>query len=250
MLKLIKYEFRKQAFSKLVILVCIGALELFFCYGVIADKQNVLALSTLFFMLFTMGAMCFIAFESIITYSNDLNQKCSYMLFLTPNTTYSIVGAKVLTAGLQVILAGIVFLLIFAINGGILIARYDALEYVREQILKLLEQLFQLKIQWKEVISFTIASILSWINIITLAFFSITLSTTFLANKKFKGFVSFLIFLLLYVGMSKILKLVGDNFIDYRNMSNAFLCVGFVTFIFIVLTYIGTAWMLDKKVSV
>lgn len=248
MFKLMKYEFRKQAFSKFVILACIGLLELIFFYGVAFDKENVLATSMALLMFFTMAAMCFLAFESIITYSNDLKQKCSYMLFLTPNTSYSIVGAKVLAAGLQVILAAIAFFLIFALNGGILIAKYDALENVKEYLLSVLDEIFKLKIELKDIISVVTVMVVNWINIITLAFFSITISTTFLANKKYKGVVSFLIYLALNMAIGKVLNFVGD--FAYNNISTAFFTISFLSLIFTVLAYIGTAWMLEKKVSV
>jgi hypothetical protein len=92
---------------------------------------------------------------------------------------------------------------------------------------------------------------MNWINTITLAFFSITLSTTFLADKKYKGVVSFLIFIALSVITSKITSLiVGDNGINFNSISTTLIAASIITLFFTVLTYIGTAWMLDKKVSV
>lgn len=251
MFKLIKYEFRKQAFSKLVILALVGLLQVVFFYGVIASNEDVIAMTMSLLVLFSIGALFFLAFESILTYSNDLKQKSSYMLFLTPNTSYSIVGAKVLTAGIQIILAGIAFFAVFVLDGGILIAKYDVLAQVKKFLIQFMDQFFQLHIDISDTISVLTIIIMNWINTITLAFFSITLSTTFLADKKYKGVVSFLIFIALNIVISKITNLiVGDSGITFNSISTTLFTASAITLFFTVLTYIGTAWMLEKKVSV
>ena len=45
MLKLMKYEFRKQAFSKMVILLLVGLIQLFFFFGIVTDNNNVIGTS-------------------------------------------------------------------------------------------------------------------------------------------------------------------------------------------------------------
>ncbi len=250
MLKLMKYEFRKQAFSKAVILALVGLIELLFFFGVATSKENVIATSMTLLVVFTIGALFFLAFESILTYSNDLKQKCSYMLFLTPNTSYGIVGAKVLSAGLQIILAGIAFFAIFAIDGGILIAKYDAIAEVKRMFLQLVKEFFQLEIAFTDVVSVVAVMITGWISTITVAFFSITLSTTFLANSKFRGIVSFAIFIALNIGYTYIVDLTLNIPTDTTRYSLYFGLYSLYMLCFTIITYIGTAWMLEKKVSV
>ncbi|WMJ88727.1 hypothetical protein [Anaerocolumna sp. MB42-C2] len=251
MLKLMKYEFRKQVFSKLIILALVGLLEIVFFFGVVLDKENVIAMSMSLLAMFTFGALFFLAFESIITYSNDLKQKCSYMLFLTPNTSYSIVGAKVLTAGIQIILAGIIFFAVFALDGGVLIAKYNVLAEAKKVILQAIDEFLKLKIDFSDIVSVVAVVLTSWISTITIAFFSITLSSTFLENKKFKGVVSFIIFIALNVVVTKVTHLfLGDIESYTSNLSIYFIWESVIALLFIVLTYIGTAWMIDKKVSV
>jgi len=250
MLKLMKYEFKKQAFSKLVIVALIGLFEIAFFYGVIRDSQNIIAGVMTFLFLFTMGALFYLAFEAIITYSNDLKQKCSYMLFLTPNTSYSIVGAKVLTAGIQIVLAGLAFFALFVIDGGVLIAKYDSIANLKKIILEFLDHFLSLKIQFSDLLATVIVIIAGWISIITLGFFSITLSTTFLANKKYKGIVSFIIFIGLNYLYNKVSHLILGDTTDLTNVGTTFMWQTVITVVFIILTYFGTAWMLEKKVSV
>ncbi len=181
MFKLIKYEFRKQAFSKLVILAVLGLIEVFFILGIALNKDDMIGTSMGILSLFTFGALFFLAFESIITFNNDLKLKQSYMLFLTPNTTYGIVGAKVLYAAIQIVLAGIAFVAVFAINGGMLVAKYSSLAQIKELIINGMNQLLNIDIKPSVVLLAVGIAIFMWLSTVTAAFFSITLSSTLLS---------------------------------------------------------------------
>jgi hypothetical protein len=194
--------------------------------------------------------MFFFAFEAIITYSNDLMQKSSYMLFLTPNTSYGIVGAKVLSAGIQIVLAGLAFFAVFAINGAVLIAKYNAIAKAKEFFKEMIRQIFQLDITFSDVASIVMVVITSWIFVVTLAFFSITLSTTFLANKKYKGILSFLIFIIINYVLEYIINYILKGPVDSDKATLYFSIYSLYMLCFTIITYIGTAWMLEKKVSV
>lgn len=253
MLKLMKYEFRKQAFSKIVILLLVGLIELLFFFGIIADKEDVIGTSMGILLLFTFGALFYMAFESIITFSNDLKQKCSYMLFLTPHTSYSIVGAKVLAAAIQIVLAGIAFFLVYFLDLAVLVGKYDQIETLKEIINQFLQEVFSLNIQLKDIVAVVAVIITGWISTITVAFFSITLSTTFLANFKLKGLVSFLIFIALNYLFGVIVNMSLGNVFDINNLHNLtmfYILQSLFMLCFTVITYVGTSWMLEKKVSV
>ena len=250
MLKLMKYELRKQAFSKLIILIVAMLGELIFFTGLILDHQNTMGLAIGLLSMFTMGAMFFIAFESIITYHNDLKQKQSYMLFLTPRSTYSIVGAKVISSGLQIILAGLGFALIFAADGAALLARYSSIKEIRDLIRHFFSMQYNIDIDSKLVILVILTLLISWISTITLAYFSITLSTTFLADKKGKGFISFIIFLVLEFVIAKFSDLITGIPNLSRSEGDVLLLSIVFYAVMTAVTYLATAWMLDKKVSV
>jgi hypothetical protein len=253
MLKLMKYEFRKQAFSKMVILLLVGLIQLLFFFGVVTDKNDVIGTAMGILSVFTFGALFFMAFEAIITFSNDLKQKCSYMLFLTPHTSYSIVGAKVLAAAIQIILAGIAFFLVFFIDIAVLVAKYDQIELITEMLHRFLQEVFSLDIQLKDIIAVVAVIITAWISTITVAFFSITLSTTFLANFKLKGLVSFLIFIGINYAFGVIVNMGLGRAYDINNFSNLsmyYILESLYLLGFTIITYVGTSWMLEKKVSV
>lgn len=248
MVKLIKYEFRKQVFSKIVMLVLVGLLELLFLFGIITDNEGRLGFSMGLLAMLSMGCLFFVAFESILTYSNDLKTKCSYMLFLTPNSSYKIVGAKAITAAVQIILVGAAFIVIALIDGGILLAKYQDIEYAWEMFKLLLNDVLSISVDMKIVILYISTLIISWVCTICVAFFSITLSTTFLANKKWKGIVSFIIFLGLNWLFNKIISVTLGSTFDYS--TGHYILNLLYQLLFAIATFVGTGFMLEKKVSV
>lgn len=250
MLKLIKYEFRKQFFSKIILLTLLALIELAFFLAIGLDRGFMLGITLGLLLLFTAGTFFFLAIEAIMTYDNDLKQKQSYMLFLTPNTTYSIVGAKVIAAAIQIILAGIAFIFVYAIDGGTILAKYSSIAEVKKLFEMTLDQIFGYNIEPSHMIISVAIIASNWLCIVTTAFLSITLSTTFLADKKFKGFVSFIIFLLINYIFNKITYLTLGP-IDITNISNLRLILNVLHSIcYTIITFIATGWMLDKKVSV
>ena len=86
--------------------------------------------------------------------------------------------------------------------------------------------------------------------IVLCGMFAISLSTTFLANNRFRTPVSivvFLVFLRLINFLSNMLLLSGaSQWKDWVQL----LVTGIYLGVASILLYIGTSWMLDKKVSV
>lgn len=247
MLKLMKYEFRKQLLSKVVILVALGILECSFLFGMFTENEKAIALSVGIFSLVAFIAILFVSFECVITYSNDLKTKQSYMLFLTPNSTYSIVGAKVATAIFQIILTSAVFVAIIILNIGFIAIRFDEVDTVLAFIKDAAKQLFGANLDLGYIISVLIYMILNWISVVTLAMLAITLSATFLANSKLKGLVSVGIFFLLNYGLSKFYGLFLPNLVIEKS---DFISADMAILVVVCATYFATSWMLDKKVSV
>lgn len=247
MFKLMKYEFRKQMLSKIIILITLAILECYFIYGIMAENETATGISIGLFTFIAIAATVFVSFECIITFSNDLKTKQSYMLFLTPNTSYTIVGAKVITAILQIILTSAAFVAIIIANVGFIAVRYDEVDAVIQGIQEMAKQLFGANLDLGYIISTFIFLVLNWVSVVMLAMLAITLSSTFLANSKLKGLVSVIIFFLLNFVLSK-----GYGFFlpDMVIGQNDFFAADLAVLVVVGLTYFATAWMLDKKVSV
>ena len=116
MLKLMKYEFRKTGFSKLILLVVTLVAELAFLLGVFLEKDRLLATGIMILYLCAVIGIAYIGLESVLALHRDLNTKQSYMLFLTPHSSYEILGAKVLENGISILITGIFFALVAALD--------------------------------------------------------------------------------------------------------------------------------------
>ena len=112
MLKLMKYEFRKSASSKLILLVLTAVFELAFLGGVFFKGYNLMGTGMMFLILCAFFGVFYIGLEGIMTLYRDLNSKQSYMLFLTPKSSYEILGAKILENGISILMAGAFFIVL------------------------------------------------------------------------------------------------------------------------------------------
>ena len=112
MLKLMKYEFRKTAFSKMILLVITALFELFFLAGVFLKKDDLTAIGIAMLAVCATVGVVYIGLESVMMLQRELNSKQSYMLFLMPKSSYEILGAKILENGISILLTGVCFALL------------------------------------------------------------------------------------------------------------------------------------------
>lgn len=243
MLKLMKYEFRKQMFTKFIMLFLAGLLEVFFLFGVFTENGDRVAIASALFIFLAIGSVLFVSFECIITYSQDMKTKCSYMLFMTPHTSYAIIGAKTLATIVQILAVSLAYILIGLGDFVILLAKSDELS----NLVDYLSEMFHIDITAGSFILGTLTAVSSWICVVLFAFLAITISTTFLANKRGKALVSFIIFLVITYIQSKVTNLVIDSAIPFTRTDYILNIV--ITVIFAAMSYIATSYMLEKKVS-
>ena len=84
MLKLMKYEFRKTAFSKLILLALTAVSEVAFLLGVFLEKNNLLAMGEIFLLLCAVIGIAYIGLESVMVLQRDLNTLCSTITLSRP----------------------------------------------------------------------------------------------------------------------------------------------------------------------
>lgn len=251
--KLIKYEFRKQLTSKLIVGVIIAVLEVIFVLSLFLERESWLGTTTGLLMLVAFISLLYFSFESIVTYSNDLRTKQSYMLFLTPCNMFEIVGAKLLTTMIQIFVCGCAFAAIAIGDVFLVCAKYGSVRDLLEWVKVFFRQLTGVEIRLSEVIYVILMVLVTWLVFIALAMFAITLSTTLLSTWKLKGVASVVIYFALDWVVVKLANLVlPTGFLESEYLvvnTEAWAYIG-VYFAVLVLSYIGTALLLDKKVSV
>ena len=257
MKNLLKYEFRKTLLTKLVILGITVVAQLIYLAGIWGkDREGtVIAGMLLLFFTATFGIL-FIGLQSVITLHRDMNTKQSYMLFMTPNSCYKILGAKVLENGFS-----------------ILIRRYgqvDSLYEAFQSILRTFGWDFKLDAGYLASICFSLLS--GWFATITAAFLADVVSSALLNGKKYNYLVSFVLFLALSYLMGKVGNAVAGDVLtrteevveltmpnamqSYGTVSTVttspgyFLRSGAVSLAFSALFYVCTAEIMQRKLSV
>lgn len=247
MLKLIKYEFRKQLLSKIIILVTLFAFEAVFLVGYLTESDTTLGVSILLLVLTAIAAIFFVSIEAIITFSNDLKTKHSYMLFMTPHSPYTIVGAKVITSIITIFVTGIIFL---ACAGLDIILVLDALDMreTLEILFDFTEALFGFDFEWTIIIPYILLELASLCATTVFGFIAITISATLLSNVRGRGVVSVVLFFAFMLLRSWITNLLVSDELFVLSTRDTWITVA-VTVIFAGLAYFFTGLMLKKKVN-
>ncbi len=251
--RLIKYEFRKQLLSKLIVGLVILVLEVMFALGLFLEKASWLGLAMGLLIFVAFASLFYFSFESIVTYSNDLRTKHSYMLFLTPCNMFQIVGAKLLTTVIQIFVTGCAMAAIAIGDVFLICAKFGTVEELITGIKEFFQMLTGVEVRLAEVAYVLLMLLITWLVFVAMAMFAITLSTTLLSNWKFKGIVSVIIYFVLDWGIAKLAGLVvSTGFLQGEYLvvnTEAWAYIG-VYVVALGLCYVGTALLLDKKVSV
>ncbi len=247
MLKLMKYEFRKTMFSKTVLLVITALAEIAYLVGVFFKQDKWLAVGVTGLVMCAMIGIFYIGIDSLIVLHRDLNTKQSYMLFLTPKNSYQVLGAKVLENGISIFLAGAFFAVLAAVDASIGILYIGGIK----EFLDMLEQLMisirvDIHLTPQAVLMPFFAMLSSWLMTVVMGYLAIVLCATVLAGKKFSGFVSFVIFLVLGYIAGKALDMLPSLSNDTAEFS---MIIG-ASLVIVVIMYSVTGWIMERKLSV
>lgn len=250
--KIIKYEWKKQRTSRMIILFTILAgfvAMVAFNFDAIANNSMIVGTTILLLMATSFLVIFYTGIESLVIFNKDLRTKQSHMLWMVPKSTYEILGGKFIAAFLQmlfvftsVVLSGcICILFIFFINDGSI---QDLLQAIQE----LGKALFRLNIEWQFVIDFSILIFLSWTEIIMIGFLSIIISRTLFLNSKFSGLLSIILFFVILNIVEQCYELVN------RALGSSGFQFQFTDLIFYAVTsvilFLISGALADKKLSV
>lgn len=241
MLKLMKYELRKTAFSKLVLLVITAVAEIAFLIGVFWKKDNILAMGIIFLVMCTIFGVIYIGIESVNVLHRDLNTKQSYMLFLTPKSSYQILGN-----GISIIMAGAFFAALAAIDVTVATLYIGGLKEMINLVSSFMEVNWSVTFTPAEAAFYFFGLLASWIVFIVNADLSVILSASVLAGKKGSGIAGFLIFLVISSVIGKLLDLIPV----LKSMELTFVLYIAASFAIAAVLYVISGWIMEKKLSV
>lgn len=257
MLKLIKYEFIKK--SKLILITLIISLAL-----------NLLAItkgaggSAMFLAFFPMIVSIFYIVDILKMYSDDLNKKSGYMLFMTPNSGYKIIVSKILTAIIEGFALLFLYFIYVLINGSyILYVAGTQIYFNFNEIIAAINNLLSgnLGFNLGHVFMFLITALLFLVSFLTTAYTAMTIRKSIFAEIKFGGALSFVIFLLINWALSAVSAEIFDlltpyyNLVDFTSRPAAqdlvyiFMPINILSLIQIVILTFCSGYLLEKKIN-
>ena len=246
MLRLLKYELRKTQFSKLVLLGITLVAQAVFLAGLWGKKEDTLAIGAFLLFAIAIVGIALMGILSVVTLHRDMNTKQGYMLFMTPNSCYRILGAKVIECALSLLLAGAFFFGLGYLDFSLILGEgtNKQLWDMFNQMVRTINQHIVLDAPHISALIFEI--IATWLCTITTAYLADVISSSLLNGKKGGLLITFLIFLLLNYGISKLLQLVPSTI----GVIPVLLWQGVIALVLAGIMYVITARLMEKYLSV
>lgn len=260
MLKLMKYEFIKMRTMLLVMLGALVVLEVGYLVGERLDDYRVIGISVGLLTVLVFAVYVYILIAGITGYSKEINDKTGYMTFMVPVSPLGIVASKLLFT----VIAAVVVTALFGSTVYFDYAREFSKLDLGEDAYRQIDFAFTMitgsmggNVSLSRVVmtlAFEAGTVL--IEIILLmctAYLAITLSATLLQNKKgfLRVLVSGMIFVALNWATSRVSGLVVPDAMPQttRQLLNMLGSQAAVHFAFAAVFAVGSAWLLDQKVS-
>lgn len=194
MLKLIKHEILKSKNMLIWGAMALITIEAAFVIGCVFEIEQLFSIGSFLFLLSSGFGMMGLLIYSILIYTMDISKKQGYMVFLTPNSAYKIIGAKLIVSLLALIIFFVVYLTFGILNSQLIADKSN--EIFSNGKIKAIVQLFNSNITSDNIASvflFGLNYLVQWFTQTIMIYFAITFTYTFLANVKFKGLIAFLI---------------------------------------------------------
>lgn len=254
MLKLMKYEYKKNRGILLGLGLIVLGLEMYFLGSYALNEMDHMGIAAGFLVVATIVSFFMVFILGVNNYQKELNSKSSYLIFMTPNSSIKIVLSKLL----YLLILGIVVCLVM---GGLALLDIQLTAVKFNERYMLIDALRQfargfgidLSLFWTSVLLQIVYVVVSFFTVVAIAYFAITLSTTILQNNRFRGFISVVLFILLMIGVNYI-----DNHFIQSDVILDTLTWDVIRYIMPTLVYnvivmaacvFGCSFLIDKAVS-
>ena len=172
------------------------------------------------------------------------------MLFMVPYSAWSILGAKVLAAFLQIVLTSVLFAASFFLCFTAYVGASEGFAQFFPMLQRLLLEWFDFQFDWKWVVLILCEVLIGWMNMIGAGYASIIASRTVLVKSKLATPLAIILFLFLNWGMNQIIHLVAKA-LQLSNESYAYALTDLgISAVFAIILLFASGWMAEKKLSV
>jgi hypothetical protein len=253
MLNLIKYEFVKK--NKIYAITLIMTIVI----NILLITRGA-AGSSIFLAFFPMVMAVFYIVDILKMYSDDLNKKSGYMLFMTPNSGYKIIVSKLITAVVEGFAILLLYFIYILINGSYII--YTAgIDINYNEIINAVNGLLSGSFGFNlgHIFMFLITGLLFLISFLTTAYTAMTIRKSIFSEVKFGGALSFIIFIVINWGISSIsseffnlLTPVYDSFSANPSASELVYIlfpINVVSIIQIIILTFCSGYLLEQKIN-
>ena len=254
MLKLIKYEFRKNRTGLLIMLLIAAGLFLLAPLGAALEKEGLIACSFVLLCFYGAAAYVYVLARGISAYSNELKTRTGYLLMMVPRSTMSILFSKLLfTLFFALALMALSVLALMGAGGILMREAYGARSLMDMLHLGLAQMGMSMDMLGATALFFVVEVLSSVLAVVSIGYLSATLSATVLQQGRMRGVVDVLIFLALFFSLSWLNDRCTPEMQElFQNVSGALRAVSPVVLLDLVLTAAFTALsavLLKRKVA-
>lgn len=253
MLKLIKYEFRKNR----TVLLTIGGgtllLQLLYLFQFFQKNPDKMAVTGIVLILWCSIFQSIVFILAVTNYARELNSRSSYLIFMTPNSSYSIIFSKMITT----LVEGITLILLTVLLAWADVNLYSSVVPEASGFVALIRHMLESAgVPVDEILLSVLSGIATYLvlffAIISLAYLAVTLCATFLQNSKAKYVISvflFLLFLFVIEKITDLLPVLYDPPTTPLEALTGILPATAFHLVVLVLSIAASGWLLEKKVS-
>ena len=248
MLKLMKYELRKQLISKILLFGLLLFIEITFLLGILIRNEDMIKVTHGLLEIIFIFGMIFMLIEPVMALYSDLGKKQGYLLFMTPNSAKSIVGAKVAMGLLQI-------LILFSFVVGLTSINDLSISWYFNKDINTLSNTFNAfndaGFSFRELVATFFMLAMISVDFITLAFLAISISYSFISIGKLNSFLSIILFFLLFLIETLV---VGVLFIaptgSFLNATNGLIIISLLVCILPAIgNFLGAVLLIERRIS-
>ena len=192
--KLIKYELRKQRTSRMVIFIALAIALICFWAGVLFMNNALMGGSVAAMVFGAVFVLFYTGIEGILVFNRDLRTKQSYMLWMLPRSIWEILGAKFISAILQMLIVFGVSCVAVGISTAGAVLTIGGLSDFLRMIHEMSKVFVQGGLNWGDLISLAFLLFLAWTLIIMTGFLAVILARTVLVKSRFAGLLAVILF--------------------------------------------------------
>lgn len=212
LIKLMKYDLMRKKNILLTSTAMFVLIELLLVFSLYKGNTWLIVFwigSTILFA----GTLIFVLYDNIKLLSDDLNTKSGYMLFLTPNHGYNIIGSKMIVGFIEAIIATVFLIIAFYINYTYAnsLANGEFALFIKEIIEGFASEIRSVGITNFHLVSMIFGGVLEWFSFIATVYLAIILRKTLFSATKFKGFLSFIVFIALNIVISTVEQIAATG---------------------------------------